>query len=51
MRAAGLVLDPNKLIKLRLYDETPEAMDIEEALSNPGAVVRQEKKVRTLLLV
>lgn len=42
MKAAGLVLNPNKLIKLRKNE--PEAMDIEEALNYDGAP-KPEKKV------
>lgn len=44
MRAAGLVLNPNKLIKLRQAVEEPEAMDLEEALT--GRITeKSEKKV------
>lgn len=44
MRAAGLVLNPNKLIKLRQAVEEPEAMDLEEALT--GRITEKpEKKV------
>jgi hypothetical protein len=46
MKKAGLILNPNKLIRLR--QDGPEAMDIEEVLKNPSAVTKSEKKVYTL---
>jgi hypothetical protein len=42
MKSAGLVLNPNKLIKLRQSE--PEAMDLDEVL-NPKKVDKPEKKV------
>lgn len=43
MKKAGLILNPNKLVKL--HQNEPEAMDIEEALNPSLASDKPEKKV------